>query len=51
MTLNEKIEKLQVLARKFNDLMSTPEPGLATWHVMVGRVLTEIAEMAPEVKS
>lgn len=48
MTLNEKIEKLQDLSRRFHDLMREPEPGIGAWHMMVGSILTEISEYAPE---
>jgi hypothetical protein len=47
MNLDEKIAKLQDLARRLSKLAEDPQPGLGTWAMFVGRVLTEIAEFAP----
>jgi hypothetical protein len=42
------LDKLLLEAKRLVSLLEEPELGLATWHMMVGDVLREIAEYAPQ---
>lgn len=47
MTTEQKIELLKEKASRLQRLLDDPQPGLAMWSIAVGKVLDEIAEMAP----
>lgn len=43
-TESPNIKQLQEYARRLNSLMEHPEPGLASWHMMVHRLMNEIVK-------
>lgn len=47
MTHGEKIEQVKDLAARLNALMQEPEPGLVSWNIAVGRLLTQLSAFAP----
>lgn len=47
MTLDDQIKEIRRLAQDLVDLTECPEPGIGTWHAMVGIKLQALAKLAP----